>query len=286
MACASAANAAALQELAAYLQAAPAPAAPAATPASIAGRLDVLAHANAKAVAGLVTSLNELAQTATNLVNFSAEISACARAPGAGPAGGLPAAAVAAAILPPPAEAAPAAAAPADAIEPRSRHRRRVARPAHGVPAPAPPAAAVPAAAPAAPPRAEAAVEDLGSSTDSSDGSSSRRSHRGAAAPASRAHSAGPRPKAGGGALRPGSPANSRPRPASPPAAEAVYHGSDHRGRNWRPDAGGPVGAWPPRDNHSRAPRPSRRAIVGGPAVAAAPRHRSRSRARPRRPRR
>ena len=295
MSCASAASATTLQELAAYLHVAPTPAEPAATPAGIASRLNVLTQANAEAVAGLVTSLSELAQSATNLVSFSAEINACARAPGAGPAGGAPAAAAAAAILPPPAKAAPAAAAPADAIERRTHHRRRVARPAHGEPAPAPPAAAVPAGVPAVPARGEAAVEDLDSSTDSSDGYSSRHSHREAAAPASHAHSAGPRPKAGGGAHRPGEPANNRPRPASRPAGEAHRHGSHRRGRNWRPSAGAPVGAWPPRDNHSRVPRPSRQAApprdnhqaaAGAEAASAAPRHRSRSRAHGRRPHR
>ena len=314
MSCASAAGATPLQELAAYFHAAPARAEPAATPAGLASRLHSLTQANAEAATGLVASLGALAQTAANLVHFSAEISGCARALEAGPTAGAPAAAAAAAIVPPPAKAAPAAAAPAVAIERRSRHRRRVPRPAREEPAPAPPAAAVPAGAAAAPARAEATVEDLDSSSDSSDGYSSRHSPREAAAPASGVHLAGPRPKVSGAAHRhpshgPGGPANNHPRPASRPAGEAHRHGSHRRGRDRHPgapgshpSAGAPVGAWPAPErawqhpsapgNHSRAPRPIHHAVrardnfqpaAGAEAAGAAPRHRSRSQRRVRR---
>ena len=304
MAIPAADGAAALQRLAAYLQADPPSAPRTGTPDSIADRLDELAHANAKAVGQAFLMMNELAQTATSLLQFAAELSACTRArvPAAGPAEGMPAAAAGAVLQPPPAEVAPAADASATARAARSRPRGRAALPARRGPAPAPPAAAVPAAAPVAAPLAEAAAEEFCSSSDSSVESSGRRPHRGAAATAAaprtvsppgmaRARSAGPGAGAVVGALRPGSPANGRPRPVSPPAAAANFPGEPHIGRPGRPDADhrhpaawGAIGAWPTRDQRGRDPRPNRRAIVGGPAATAAPRHRSRSRGR--RPRR
>ena len=100
-----------MQQLAAFLQAEPPSASRAGTPDSIADRLDELAHANAKAVGQAVLMMNDLAQTATSLLQFAAELSACTRArvPAAGPAAGMPAAAAAAVLQPPPAEVAPAA---------------------------------------------------------------------------------------------------------------------------------------------------------------------------------